>query len=72
MAQSPFGGGRKTDPAPFSLDSISDYVEHVELERFLVMGKVGIIAEMEVRCPVRAGETGQGHAGDVHWMLEVQ
>jgi hypothetical protein len=44
----------------------------VELERFRVMGKVGIIAEMEVRCPVREGETGLGHAGDVHWMLEVQ
>jgi hypothetical protein len=72
MVKTPFGGARSPGPAPFSLDSISDYVEHVELERFLVMGKVGIIAEMEVKCPVRAGETGQGHAGDVHGMFEVQ
>ena len=35
------------------------------------MGKVGIIVEMEVKGPVREGETGLGHAGDVHGMLEV-
>jgi len=61
MPSSPFGGVRSPGPAPFSLDSISDYVDHVELERFRVTGKVGIIAEMEVKCPVREGETGQGH-----------
>jgi hypothetical protein len=47
---------------PFSLDSISESEDYGELERFDIAGKVGIIVEMEVKCPVRAGETGWGHA----------
>jgi hypothetical protein len=60
-ASNPYGDStsRKNRGAtPFSLDSITESRDYLELERFKIAGKVGIIVEMEVRYPVRVGETG--------------